>query len=674
MRKKKNTKFRAVDLLIILLCLAGSIASGSAFWKEYTRTLTKLNEEPVGTIVFKKRTAQRKFNDRLVWDRLRQTSPVYNGDTIRTIELSEAIITFRDEAAHIALNENTMIQIFYNEIDGVRIDLAGGSLEVISVSGSVLITGGVDEIVVEGRANLEKNKEGLSFSVLEGTASFKGERIQPGQAIVMDQAGGISRDPAIAVTSFGSSARFLGVPGETFPVTFTWNPSNFTPTTHVIVQVAADSAFTRVVETRDVNTDAVSIPLENGTYWWRAYPAKQGSREPVNARYPSGTLAVVPAVSVILLSPAPSAEFSVAAPTAIPFSWSAVEGASSYLLEISSNANMSAPVVSRHVQETNVTQSGLESGRWYWRITPVFPVWVSGSGFPSAARNFSLGQVSPALAGPPAEPPKLAEEPAEPEPTEEPEPEPPAVVPPPRPPARPPAPRPPPPRPQPRPAVSPPTPPVPPPVAVLPPPPPVPVVEPAVLPAPIAAVPEPVAVVPDDSVVWQEDGHRYLAVNQSMTWDEANAYAKARGGHLATITSREKQEFIFDLLLKNGKMNNYWLGAYREGRNWQWVTGEPFAYTNWLRSQPDNSGGIEDKLAIVFILHDEARRLGGRRGQWNDNSNNNWHWGNYGCIIEWDTSAVPSQTPVSGEEPATEEPPPIKILPITNPGVLYGNY
>ena len=97
MRKKKNTPFRASDLVIVLLCCAGAIASGVLFWKEYNRTLTKLNEEPIGTIVFKKRTAQRKFSDRVVWDTLKQESPVYNGDTIRTIDQSEASITFRDQ-------------------------------------------------------------------------------------------------------------------------------------------------------------------------------------------------------------------------------------------------------------------------------------------------------------------------------------------------------------------------------------------------------------------------------------------------------------------------------------------------------------------------------------------------------------------------------------------------
>lgn len=58
---------------------------------------SKLNEQPIATITLKYKTAQRKFMDRVDWNRLRQDSPVYNGDTIHTATLSEANIWFNDE-------------------------------------------------------------------------------------------------------------------------------------------------------------------------------------------------------------------------------------------------------------------------------------------------------------------------------------------------------------------------------------------------------------------------------------------------------------------------------------------------------------------------------------------------------------------------------------------------
>jgi ribosome modulation factor len=155
-----------------------------------------------------------------------------------------------------------------------------------------------------------------------------------------------------------------------------------------------------------------------------------------------------------------------------------------------------------------------------------------------------------------------------------------------------------------------------------------------------AQVSQPNTHIPDDAIIWQENGHGYLVVNQDMTWDEADTYARERGGYLATITSSKEQRFVMDLLSRDGDKNNYWLGGYREGRNWHWVTGESFRYTNWLPTQPDNSHGIENKLQIVRILHSDAQQVRGRQGQWNDNSNDNFGWGSYGLIIEWDDAQV----------------------------------
>jgi hypothetical protein len=100
-------------------------------------------------------------------------------------------------------------------------------------------------------------------------------------------------DPMIAMTSFGPSAWVHGAAGKTVPVFFSWTMYNFNSGTHVVVEVATDGDFNNIVADRDLSGSAsVSIPLENGQYWWRAYPANYGSREPLNPEYPCGTLKV----------------------------------------------------------------------------------------------------------------------------------------------------------------------------------------------------------------------------------------------------------------------------------------------------------------------------------------------------------------------------------------------
>ena len=128
---KKKTRYRLKNNLTVpfwiafLFCLIGATVSLELFYKSFSRALTKMHEEPVAEITFKYKTAQRKFLDRTVWDRLRQHSPVYNGDTIHTAALSEATIWFPDGNV-MDLAENTMAQIFVNQDKSLLADLIDG--------------------------------------------------------------------------------------------------------------------------------------------------------------------------------------------------------------------------------------------------------------------------------------------------------------------------------------------------------------------------------------------------------------------------------------------------------------------------------------------------------------------------------------------------------------------
>jgi hypothetical protein len=400
MRKKRNTKSRAADLLIILLCFAGTCVSGFAFWREYNRTLVKLNEAPVGNIVFKNRTVHRKIENRIAWDRLKQESPVYNGDTIRTAEASEAFITFEDAITKVSLYENTLMQVFYDS-RGARIDFSGGNFDVSSGARSVFIANGAATIEIESdsQARVNRDSEGFILSVLEGQAKLDdGTELESGATLSFMDDGAVDTNPAIAVTSYGPFARILGSADGTASAVFTWNAVNFSPDTHVILEVSQDRGFSRIVQTRDASGDSsVSVPLLTGEYWWRAYPVQGDSREVPGRGYASGRIEVLPSAAIAAVTPSPSQVFTFSGETYIPFSWTAVEGADEYLLEISGVQNMNDPVVSRQVQGTSVVQAGLEPGAWYWRVTPVFSQQVSGTALPSEIGVFSI-----AGGGPPA--------------------------------------------------------------------------------------------------------------------------------------------------------------------------------------------------------------------------------------------------------------------------------
>ena len=394
--QKIKLKLNKVDLLIILICFTGAFFSGAAFWKEYNNTLVKLNENPVGIIIFKKRVAQRRFVDRNVWDRLQQTSPIYNGDMIRTIEQSEAVIVFQDETAYLSMDENTIIQVYYNNEGETRIDFSDGNMELVSENTNIIISSGDSTIIADGQIRMNKFDDEIVLSVLKGKANFDGTKIDEGGALAFDSAGNISTKPIITMTSFGHNAYVLGLPSEAVPVTFSWNEFNFDRNTHVIVEIAFDRNFRSIAETRyQSGITSVSIPLQSGSYWWRVYPVSSGSREPLSRLFPAGTLEVIPAEIPHIISPPHASELAFLDEPKITLSWSAMKEASAYLVEISSNADMSYPVISRRIHENSVVQTGLNFGRWFWRVTPEFPAWFKGSGTSSAIGEFTASQGYP---------------------------------------------------------------------------------------------------------------------------------------------------------------------------------------------------------------------------------------------------------------------------------------
>ena len=108
------------------------------------------------------------------------------------------------------------------------------------------------------------------------------------------------------------------------------------------------------------------------------------------------------------------------------------------------------------------------------------------------------------------------------------------------------------------------------------------------------------------------NGHYYEAVaTAGINWFQASAMATNKGGYLATITSTQENAFVFELIRTNSALwalrptgNSFgpWLGGYQpEGSaepdgGWAWVTGEPFAYTNWFAGEPNNLNGTENRL------------------------------------------------------------------------------
>ena len=138
------------------------------------------------------------------------------------------------------------------------------------------------------------------------------------------------------------------------------------------------------------------------------------------------------------------------------------------------------------------------------------------------------------------------------------------------------------------------------------------------------------------AVQWKGNGHFYEVVAEpdGITWTQARAAAKARGGDLVSLTSKEENRFAWSFIAEK---TQYWTKSLREGesdavgpwiglvqirhqamepdKSWRWVSKEPLEYTKWAPGKPNNLQEIED-YAHYFIV-----ACSPKKGTWNDISN-----------------------------------------------------
>jgi hypothetical protein len=136
---------------------------------------------------------------------------------------------------------------------------------------------------------------------------------------------------------------------------------------------------------------------------------------------------------------------------------------------------------------------------------------------------------------------------------------------------------------------------------------------------------------------WRVDdggnGHWYAAHavgNAGIDWNEATAVALGKGAHLATITSAAEGEFIWTQLASNpscwrtiGNQAGPRLGGFYSANGWQWVTGEPWNYSN--------GGSCFGPVHYENTLHFGCEYFENR---WNDQFD--WDRNSGGAILEWD--------------------------------------
>ena len=400
---KRKIRFRSpiLDFFVTVLCLSVSGFFVFLFWKDLNHTARRTDKDNIATITFKNKIAQRKFEDRVVWERLAQSSPLYNGDLVRTSDLSEAVITFNDGSV-LDLYENTMIQVYYSETEGVNVSVDGGSVQIDSSVGgkaSLALSDG-SVVKVESGASLgAKTEKGAqtSVQVKSGNASLTTEsgsssNLSGGMSVSVSEKGEIKKAP-LTVTSIPQEMRVLNVDGGKVPVLLEWAKSAEIENSSVVVEVSRKKDFSEVIEktvvsAEDAKNAAKNLNLESGSYYWKVFPKDMPEKSVTGKVTVEGVEPVVP------LSPAKGTSYaSREASKTVDFNWNGNKFASSYNVKVSKTADMKNPVIEKNVENTSIRLELPSEGTWWWNVTPVYKVGFAGEAKPSAPVSFETAKI-----------------------------------------------------------------------------------------------------------------------------------------------------------------------------------------------------------------------------------------------------------------------------------------
>ena len=408
---KKKTKSRLKNSLFvpfcasIFVCVLGAAANSFLFYKNFFRALTKLNEEPIATITFKYKTAQRKFLDRVVWDRLRQNSPVYNGDTIHTSSLSEATIWFSDGNI-MDLSENTMAQVFLSEDKALRAELSGGSAVLDSSGaqdGMMLSSNGISVRLEKGSslsakalADKSSAQKNLSLQVMSGSASVQNNEnsaektfaVGEGDSLVFAETGDF-KNPAVKMLEPSQNAKILYHSDGLKKVDFKWKTENSdSEKIATLLLISSDRNFKDIAyRFFSEKQSSAAFGLKPGTYYWKL-SALQNEEEKDSQ---TGKIQLIQSPLPELLVPVSQYEFNYRTKLpAVRLIWTESPYATSYRLEIASDPNMKNLVIDQRQNLTSAIISTLKEGTYWWRVTPYYTINKIGLSSPSEIKSFSV--------------------------------------------------------------------------------------------------------------------------------------------------------------------------------------------------------------------------------------------------------------------------------------------
>jgi hypothetical protein len=384
--------FSAATLVICVFSLL--------FYFDFTSRSAIGQERIVGSIAFKKRIAQRKYSEQVVWDDIEQMTPVYNNDSIRTADLSEAVIRLAD-GTEIMVNENSMIQLSFttNEIDiqfkggsisTKRSDVAGDTINKLNIkTGETTVSVAKSDVQISGG-----NDKGVNLVVNRGNATVttggKEKAVKQNQKAIIErgsQTMKIYTLPLRPLTPLPDSV--IVTAGTTGPVAFSWE--ELKNERDGILEISDSVSFARIITARKITGASVSVTMPNGLYFWRLRAKNMTSGIVYASEVRKFTIVRVEPAYLIYPDQGHILQYGKTKPV-INFKWSGSDVAQEYNLEIASDPTMRKITVSHQTQEKSIAIDIPGEGTYYWRVISLTRVSGTISRVSSTVRMMTLSR------------------------------------------------------------------------------------------------------------------------------------------------------------------------------------------------------------------------------------------------------------------------------------------
>ncbi len=359
------------DLFLSLVLLGIFGWAGYEFYRDLNGEIRNEGGEVIGEISYIENSAQRKFTKRAVWGELETSSPLYNYDSLRTIDDSRAVIRLID-GTEITMDANSYIVLEWGE-ESRNIEFLGGNISASSSDGS----GGLqirseDTVIALNKASVSLNKtegEEINLSVDQGTIDVsRGGRTtsieENFKASISDD---ITVEQEAVKLKVPLNNRLIVTTSASVPISFTWD--QVLPLTGARLEIGEYKDFINFSDySLDGNSSSYDMDIIPGTYYWR-----------ISGEFADGSSYSSPSNRVVIIRdnapqqqvPVPDESFEFRnTPPDLAFSWEASALANESVLQIAPDPGFTE--ITREISGPNnfSTLQGLTEGTWYWRVIP----------------------------------------------------------------------------------------------------------------------------------------------------------------------------------------------------------------------------------------------------------------------------------------------------------------